>query len=420
MTNFRALLKTIVPQSLINTLYHLPKAAIAGSVYGYPARDLFVIGVTGTDGKTTTTNLIYHILKTAKKKVAVISTVDAKIGRKSIKTGLHVTSPDPFQLQSLLRKMRSQKVRYVCLEATSHGLDQYRLFGIDPKISVLTNVTHEHLDYHSSMESYMKAKLRLFKRAEHAVVNKDLPVFQEVNEALGNVMLSTYSIHSDSQLKPTSVRLLKTKTNFTLGDSDYEFPLPGEYNLYNALAAISTCLILDIDPKIIRRALKTFKGVTGRLEEIKNDKRKTIIIDFAHTPNALDSALTHLRNTRNGKSKLIAVFGSAGLRDHAKRPLMGAAAARNADIIILTAEDPRTENVDDIITDIRTGIPTDFSGKVIAIPDRQEAITAAINKYSQPGDIIGIFGKGHEESMCFGTDETPWSEHEAVAKALQS
>lgn len=419
MSNLSNLLKALVPQSLINYLYHLPKAALANSVYGHPSRDLFIIGVTGTDGKTTTTNLIYHILKSAKKKAAVISTVDAKIGRKSIKTGLHVTSPDTFQLQSLLRKMRSQKIRYVVLEATSHGLDQFRLFGINPKIAVLTNITHEHLDYHQSMDAYLRAKMRLFKHAQHAVVNKDSTFFQQINDHLGSVMLSTYSVDQTSQLKPDSVNFQKTQTKFTLAGTEYTLPLPGLYNLYNALAAIAACLILDIDPKVIKRSITTFKGVKGRLEEVKNRSGRKIIIDFAHTPNALDNALSYLKFTKSANSRLIAVFGSAGLRDQTKRPMMGASAARHADTIIITAEDPRTESVEAITKDIRSGIPADFKGKVIEIADRQTAITKAITKYSRPGDIIGIFGKGHEESMCYGTTETPWSEHEAVAKALE-
>ncbi|MEI8232777.1 MAG: UDP-N-acetylmuramyl-tripeptide synthetase, partial [bacterium] len=308
----RKYLRPLAPQALVNYLYHFPKAYLAARLYGNPGEDLEIIGVTGTDGKTTTSTLIYHILKTAGKKVALISTVDAKIGRKNLKTGFHVTSPNPFALQALLRRMRSQKIRYVVLEVTSHGLDQFRIYPLRPKIAVLTNITHEHLDYHPTFEDYRDAKLKLFKHAEHAVVNKDLPIFTDINARLPKVMFSTYSLYADSQMKPDKIEYLEGKTVFALGSATYTLPMTGEYNLYNALAAISTALLLDIEPSVIKRALVSFKGVKGRLEEIDNTRGIHAFVDFAHTPNALRSVLTNLKAKLGEGEKLIVVFGAAG------------------------------------------------------------------------------------------------------------
>lgn len=413
------LLRPIFPQVIVNYLYHFPKAFLAARLYGNPGQDLEIIGVTGTDGKTTTSTLIYHILKSAGKKVALVSTVDAKIGRKNLKTGFHVTSPNPFALQKLLRRMRSQKVRYVVLEVTSHGLDQFRIYPLKPKIAVLTNITHEHLDYHGTFDAYRNAKLKLFKTAEHAVVNKDLPIFNDINARLPKVLFSTYSLVSDSQIKPDDVIYEETKTVFKLGNITYTLPMTGEYNLYNALAAISTALLLDISPVDIKRALSNFRGVKGRLDEIENDRGIHTFVDFAHTPNALQSVLTNLRAKVKSGESLIVVFGAAGLRDASKRPMMGKIAASLADKIVLTSEDPRIENPADIAKSILSGMPPKKRKDVVVEIDRTKAIDYAINKLAKRGDWVVACGKGHEESMNMdGIEETPWSEHDALLNAL--
>lgn len=416
----RKYLRPLAPQGLVNYLYHFPKAYLAARIYGDPGKDLEIIGVTGTDGKTTTATLIYHILKSAGKKVALISTVDAKIGRKNLKTGFHVTSPNPFALQALLRRMRSQKIRYVVLEVTSHGLDQFRLYPLKPKIAVLTNITHEHLDYHLTFAAYQEAKLKLFKNAEHAVINKDLPIFGDINARLPKVLFSTYSLIADSQMKPDSIDYQSDRTVFTLGNLSYTLPLTGEYNLYNALAAISTTLLLDVDPLDIKRALGSFHGVRGRLEAIDNKRGIHAIVDFAHTPGALQAVLTNIRSKLKKEESLIVVFGAAGLRDASKRPLMGTIAAELADKIVLTSEDPRFENPTDIIKEILAGIPKNKRKDVVIELDRGKAIDYAVNVLAKKGDFVVTCGKGHEESMNLdGFEETPWSEHEALRAALE-
>lgn len=412
-------LRPLFPQFLVNYLYHLPKAVIAANLYGNPGADLEIIGVTGTDGKTTTASLIYHILRTAKKKTALISTVEARIGRKKIKTGLHVTSPNPFALQSLLRRMRSQKIRYVVLEVTSHGLDQFRIYPLYPKIAVLTNITHEHLDYHQTFAKYLAAKLKLFKHAQHAVINKDIPIFTKINALLPQVLFSTYSLTADSQLKPDQIRYLQDGTYFHLGDLEYFTPLPGAYNLSNTLAAISTALLLEVSPADVKRALASFKGVSGRLEKIPNKRGLHVYVDFAHTPNALRQVLLTLKSKKQAGEKLIAVFGAAGLRDHSKRPLMGQAAGELADKIVLTSEDPRTEDARKIAQQILRGIPPARHRDVKIELDRCKAIDYAVNRLAKRGDWVVTCGKGHEESLNLdGFTETPWSEHEAVRSAL--
>jgi UDP-N-acetylmuramoyl-L-alanyl-D-glutamate--2,6-diaminopimelate ligase len=418
INKLRTWLRPLFPQPLINYIYHLPTSFLASRMYGNPASGLEIIAVTGTDGKTTTTSLIYHILKIARKKVAMINTIEARIGKKSLETGLHVTTPDPFVLQALLRRFRSQKIRYVVLEVTSHGLDQFRFYPLRPKIAVLTNITHEHLDYHKTFRHYMKAKLRLFRNAEHAVINKDLAIFPEINKTLSRVLFSTYSLETESQLRPTQVVTTPTGYQFRLGHTVYNLPLTGRYNLYNALAAIATTLLVGIPPSDIKRALSTFPGVKGRLEEIPNHKNLRVFVDFAHTPNALTEVLTNLKSQKPKNASLIVIFGAAGLRDASKRPLMGAAASELADKIVLTSEDPRTEDASVIAQTILSGIPKTKRSLVIIELDRQKAVNYAVNHLAKKGDWIVACGKGHEQSLCFGTKETPWSERKALETAL--
>lgn len=413
-------LRPLFPQAVVNYAYHLPLAYLASRLYGNPGEDMEIIAVTGTDGKTTTATLIYHILKTAKKRVALVSTVSARIGTKEIQTGFHVTSPSPFALQSLLRRMRSQKVRYLVLEVTSHALDQFRTYPLRPTIAVLTNITPEHLDYHGTLERYRDAKLKLFKHAQHAVINKDMPTFSDINSALPNVHFSTYSLNVDSQLRPDSVEYGPDKTVFMLGRLTYTLPLTGSYNLANALAAISCALLIGISPSDIKRALANFKGVKGRLEPVENRRGIHAFVDFAHTPSALREVLTNLRAKLQGTQKLIVIFGAAGQRDASKRPLMGAVAAELADHIVITSEDPRLENPKTIAHEIVRGIPKSKRKKVLVELDRVKAIGLAINQLAKRGDWVVSCGKGHEESMSYdGISETPWSEHQVMRHALE-
>ena len=385
----------------LKNIYHFLVALAAVAWYRWPARSLTLIGVTGTDGKTTTTTLIYHLLKTAGKKVAMVSSVAAYIGDQAIDTGFHVTSPDPWALQRLLRRVADADYQYLVLEVTSHGLDQYRILGCNFYLSVLTNITHEHLDYHKTLGEYIKAKARLFKLSRLSILNRDAAVFGKIKQLLiGCTRIKTYS------LKEPLDKIIMAAIDTTF---------PARYNQENALAAASAALELRLNPAIIAKGLHSFPGVPGRLEVVPNNKGLHVIIDFAHTPNGLKAVLTELRHRLKPGKRLIAVFGAAGLRDHTKRPIMGQVAAQLADTVILTAEDPRTEDVNDIISQIASGAPKFAFDQ---LPNRQAAINYAIIETAKPGDIVGIFGKGHEPTMCFGTTEYPWSDRQAALKAL--
>lgn len=388
-------------------VYHLCIAILANIVHKFPGRKLLVIGVTGTDGKTTTASLIYHILKTAGLHVSLISSVQAIIHDKTYDTGFHVTNPTSFPLQRFLKKtvQPDRAKNYLVLEVTSHGIDQHRIWGIPFAIGVLTNITHEHLDYHKTYEKYVKAKVKLLKNAKVAVLNRDDKSYPIVLPRLRDKRIITYAIHhEDATVSP---KKFSFKTN-----------LIGEYNTYNILAAIAVCKELGIADGIIKNAIQTFIQPVGR-GEIVYKKDFTVMIDFAHTPNAFEQILSAVRPSVKGR--LIHVFGAAGQRDGSKRPIMGEISAKYADVIVLTAEDPRKESIDKINKEIAEGVQnSEFRiQNVKEIPNRQEAITAAVTM-ARAGDFVLLTGKAHEASMNYGHGEEPWSEHEAVEKALKS
>lgn len=381
---------------------------LASEFYGNPSKKLKVIGVTGTDGKTTTSNLIYWILKSARKKVGLISTINAKIGDKEYDTGFHVTNPEPVMLQKFLSDMVKTKCEYAVLEVTSHGLDQRRVAGVQFYAGVLTNITHEHLDYHKTFERYLEAKGKLFKDIKYAVLNgnnkSSAQIYPYVNKKARVLLYSPDLL--DKELK-------NAVTN----------RFPEKYNQENATAAIATTRILGLNKKVILKAISAFPQLAGRMEMIENDKGLQIYVDFAHTPNALENVLTVLNkqvyhSDKQKKGKLICVFGCAGERDAKKRPMMGEISTRIADVSIFTAEDPRSENVRQIVKEMKKGVKNS-KALVYEILERGEAISFAINKIAKKNDIVVICGKGHEKSMAYGKTEYPWSDQEAVKKALK-
>lgn len=371
-------------------LYHLLEAIVANIWFGFPGKKLTVIGVTGTDGKTTTTTLIYEILKEAGKEVSMITSVHAVIAGKSYDTGFHVTTPRAWYVQQYLREALDHGDTHVVLEVTSHALAQYRVRGIPFAVGVLTNVTHEHLDWHKTMEEYLMTKLSLLKEAKTAVLASS-----ELNK--GKQMLKGKDIKVyDAVSFPFKTKLL------------------GDFNRRNCLAAIAAGQALSIDESVIRSAIANFDGVPGRLETVAT-KPFPVIVDFAHTPNAIEQVLHTLRPLT--KKRLFHVFGSAALRDVTKRPLMGAASARYADVIVLTEEDYRTEDVNKIIDQIGRGIPR--GKEVHRIADRASAIEYALSA-ARPGDLVIITGKGHEKSLARGTKEYPWSDRDTAKNFLKT
>ncbi len=416
-----AKIRGLIPDDFVNNFYHLPKAVLAVLISGYPARHLTVIGVTGTSGKTTTVNLIYHILKTANWPVSMISTVKAVIGAKEYDTGLHVTSPDSFELQRLIVEAVASGSKYLVLETTSHGLTQFRNLGANIAIGVITNIAHEHLDYHKTMHNYILAKAKIFKAVKYSVLNRDDKNFR-VLKNLTQGRLVTFSLTKEADFTPKTFPF-RTK-------------LYGDYNKYNCLAAISVAKTLGVEDQVIKKGLQSFPGVSGRMEEIKKyHPNFRVFIDFAHKPNAFQGVLLAARKITRGR--IIIMFGAAGLRDSTKRPIMGEIVGKLADMTILTAEDPRTENVNKIINQIARGakktgakeftnhdrkliIDNLFEDKhyFIRIPNRRKAIRFAIGKLAKKGDVLLFCGKGHEQSMCFGTTEYPWNEKAEIIKAL--
>jgi len=326
--------------------------------------------------------------------------VHAVIAGKTYDTGFHVTTPNAFWVQKYLREAVDHKDTHMVLEVTSHALSQSRVFGVPFAAGVITNVTHEHLDWHKTFDQYLKTKLSLLKRAKIAVVNRDeAEVYNRAMPLLRRKTVITYGIRRDAKITPRNYPFTTT--------------LLGQFNRYNCLAAIATAFALDIPKKIVQRTVAEYSGLVGRMEVVQREPYM-IIVDFAHTPNAIDKALRTARALT--KKRLIHVFGSAGLRDATKRPLMGKASGKYADIIVLTEEDYRTENVETIMDEITAGIEP--GPQIYRFPNRQNAIDFAV-KTAQPKDLIIITGKGHEKSLCRGKTEYPWTDQAGVTKALK-
>lgn len=408
----------------LKNLFHFFEALFANIYYGFPSKRLKVIGVTGTDGKTTTTHLIYHILKTAGKKVSMISTIFAIIADKTYDIGLHTTTPSSFDLQKYLSLAVNYSDEFFVLETTSHAIDQNRIWGISYYISVLTNISHEHLDYHKNYENYLKTKTKLLLSSKIAIINRDDKLFDAVFRKIKNKKdkIITYGNKNEADV---------------LWNNKISNSLLGDYNKDNILAAYAVCRNLNINEEIILQAVKTFKLPQGRFDIIY-DKNFKIIIDFAHTPNAIYKLLKSIRleMLKKKQARIIHIFGSAGLRDASKRLLMGEASAKYADLIILTEEDYRTESIEEICRQISQGLEKTGFRKIskdeilrrnnpMVVPARM--YTIIINRFeaiklgiilAQKGDIVVITGKGHEKSLCRGKTEFPWNEYKAVWEAL--
>lgn len=388
----------------IKNIYHLIVAFLANLYFLFPSRGMKVIGVTGTDGKTTTVNLIYHILKTAGHKASMISSISAVIDNKTYDTGFHVTTPTSFSLQKFLRKARKAKTEYFVLEITSHAIDQNRIFGIDFEVGVLTNITNEHLDYHKTYDNYLNTKAKLLKKAKTAIVNSDDSSYTFLADAKAKKSQEswiTYGLSESSDYNPKT---------FNIKESN----LVGDFNNYNALAAVAACKSLGVEDEVIKKALKSFHMPIGRVDYVY-EKDFSVMVDFAHTANAFENLLSSLRPMIKGR--IIHVFGSAGERDVLKRPFLGEISSQYSEILILTAEDPRGEEVNKIIAEIEFGVKKEQC-EVIRIPDRKEAIQAAI-QMAKKNDLILITGKAQEASMDIEKKEEPWDEFAAVEEALK-
>ncbi len=406
---------------------------LAAGFYDWPGRKLTVIGVTGTDGKTTTCNLIYRILVEAGLEAGMISTVNAVIGDEVLDTGFHVTTPDAHDVQAYLGKMVEAGLTHVVLETTSHGWAQHRVDACEFDIGVVTNITHEHFDEHGSYENYRAAKARLFSSLERtgmkshgnprlAIINRDdqsfdfLVEFVKVNKIVYSLD-QTINVYADEiGYRPNGMHFNAKSKGFRVA---INVNLLGQYNISNCLAALSAAVYgLDIAPEIAAKGIASLPGIPGRMEKIDLGQDFTAIVDFAHTPNALKVALEAARQMTEGR--VIAVFGSAGLRDKEKRRIMAEISAELADLSVLTAEDPRTESLDGILEEMAAGAKSKggSEGETFwRVPDRGEAIKFAL-QLAHTGDIVLSCGKGHEQSMCFGEVEHLWDDRTAMRAAL--
>ena len=407
---------------------------LAAALHDWPARKLTVIGVTGTDGKTTTCNLIHRILVSAGIRSGMISTVNAIIGDDLLDTGFHVTTPDAHDVQAYLARMVNAGLTHVVLETTSHGWSQYRVDACEFDVGVVTNITHEHLDEHGSYENYRAAKARLFSSLEWTrvkphgnprlgVINRDDPrSFDFLNDHI-KVNKIIYGLSEGSDVRAQDIEFSPSGIRFMGNSAKFEMEvnskLVGAYNVSNCLAALAATVHgLGIDPQVAASGIASLEGIPGRMERIDLGQNFTAIVDFAHTPNALKVALEAGRTMTT--NRVISVFGSAGLRDKEKRRMMAETSAELADLSVLTAEDPRTESLDGILEEMAVGARSRGGQESInfwKVPDRGDAIRLALS-LARAGDVVLSCGKGHEQSMCFGRTEYPWDDRTAMRAAL--
>ncbi len=391
-------------------------AHFASAYYDHPARHLRLVGITGTNGKTTTTYIVESILHAAGKAVGVLGTVNYRIGTQELPAA-H-TTPDALELHRLLAQMVAAHLDYAVMEVSSHALDQDRVWGCRFDAAVFTNLSRDHYDYHGTAEAYFAAKARLFQEVSAVwhVLNFDDPSGQRLVQ-MSRARLLTYGLQGEATLKPTEVYHglsgIRFNLSTTKGQMEIISPLVGRHNVYNLLAGIAVAIALDIDAKAIVQGIAQLRRVPGRLERVDCGQDFGVFVDYAHTPDALEQVLQLVRAETSGR--LITVFGCGGDRDPGKRPLMGAVATRLSDYTVLTSDNPRTEDPQRILAQIITGL--DHTKEYIALPDRQEAIEHAI-AIAQPWDTIVIAGKGHEDYQILGQTRRHFDDCEVARAAL--
>ena len=393
--------------------------------YGFPGRKLRVIGVTGTNGKTTTSFMIHRMLHEAGIKTALLTTVAHGIGDELEHSKVHMTTAQAGILQRRLRDYVNAGVEWVVVETSSHSLAQHRIWGIPYEVGVLTNITVDHLDYHGTFERYVEAKRQLFKITNRhglrfGAVNADDPSAQKFIKSVANY--TTYGLN-EADLVATHIALGSDGSRFQVkaGDDTYQMrvQIPGEFNVYNALAAMAVGRKLGLTVKQIEKGIAALEGVEGRMNVIDEGQNFKVIIDFASTPDAFTNFFESVRPLTKGK--LIAVFGSAGRRDESKRPLQGSIAAKYADIVILTEEDDRDVDGAQILEEIAAGARK--AGKkdgvdLFLIPRREEAIGFAMTQATQATDVVTLLGKGHEKTIERADGEYEWDEAQVAREAL--
>lgn len=393
-------------------------AKMSSSFYGEPSKKMKLIGVTGTNGKTSTTHMIKKILEYCGKKTGLIGTVSYMAGGEMLSSA-SLTTPKPQELHRIFKSMAESGCEYCVMEVSSQALAQGRCIGLEFSAAVFTNLTQDHLDYHGTMENYANAKAKLFSQCKCAVLNKDDGRFDFMKNAVLSGDIIGYSKKDNrADYFADNIHLGKAECEYILYTKGEKYnvriDIPGEFTVYNSLAAISCCSALGIDTVRCVKALAETGGVPGRAEVLKTDTPYTIIIDYAHSPDAIENILSSVRQFAKGR--VIALFGCGGDRDKTKRPLMAQKAAENADYLIITSDNPRTENPDEIIEDIIPGINGKGTSCAI-ISDRTQAIDYAI-KNAREGDVIVLCGKGHETYQIIGDEKIHYDEREIVKRIL--
>lgn len=414
----------------------LALAHLAAAFYGHPSRELTIVGITGTNGKTSTTYILEAILEHAGRHVGVLGTVNYRAGQKTWPAP--VTTPESLDLQKLLRAMCDLKVSHVFMEVSSHALDLRRVDRTAFDVGVFTNLSQDHLDYHRDLEDYFAAKSRLFLgllanggAPGLAVLNLDDPRGRELHRRVRGPAL-TYGCHPDSQVRPLSYQFrphgIQARLTSPAGELEIDSKLVGPFNLANILAAVATALGLGLSPAEVARGIAALNGVPGRLERFGPPEGPAVFVDYAHTPAAVAQALGALQELNF--SRLITVFGCGGDRDRTKRPLMGRAAAAGSQLVVVTSDNPRGEEPLAIIKEIEPGLIAAGLAKIseaaakrgaegyLVVPDRREAIRLAVG-LARPGEAVLVAGKGHENYQIWGAERRHFDDREEVAQALK-
>ncbi len=396
---------------------HRAFAKMCANFFGNPAKKLKLVGVTGTNGKTSVTYMLKSVLETAGYKVGVIGTIQNMIGDTVVDS--HNTTPGPFELNEMFSKMVECGCQYAVMEVSSHALHQDRVYGLEFEAAIFTNLTRDHLDYHKTMDNYLLAKKKLFTMCKTAIINSSDQYAEQLLQGL-TCRVVTYSDNDNSTFSAKGINYRPDGVSYELVGNNFinhiSVNTGGKFTVFNSMAVAVTALELGIDIDDITKGIESLQGIKGRAEVVPTNRDFTVIIDYAHTPDGLKNILSTFKECP--KNRLIVLFGCGGDRDKTKRPLMGDIAVRNADYVIVTSDNPRTEDPDMIIKDILEGTKGSFV-PVKVIENRVEAIKYAVS-IAQKDDIIVLAGKGHETYQILKTGTIHLDEREVVAEALRN